>query len=72
MATVTETIRLKCVTCGRCVMRLRHVLSGHDGLESVDATLKGELTVTYDNERTSREALLREVARGGFREAPPG
>jgi copper chaperone CopZ len=69
MATVTETIQLKGVTCGRCVMRLRHVLKDHDGLESANANLIGELTVVYDDERTSREALLKEVARGGFREA---
>jgi copper chaperone CopZ len=69
MSSVTETIQLKGVTCGRCVMRLRHVLKGHDGLESANANLMGELTVVYDDERTSREALLKEVARGGFREA---
>jgi ketosteroid isomerase-like protein len=28
-----------------------------------------ELTVTYDDTRTSREALLKDVARGGFRES---
>jgi metal-responsive CopG/Arc/MetJ family transcriptional regulator len=50
-------------------MRLRHVLKDHDGLESANANLIGELTVVYDDERTSREALLKEVARGGFREA---
>ena len=69
MASITETIQLKGVTCGRCVMRLRHVLKGHDGLEAANATLTGELTVTYDDARTSREALLKEVARGGFRES---
>ena len=69
MASVTETIQLKGVTCGRCVMRLRHVLKDHEGLESANANLIGELTVVYDDERTSREALLKEVARGGFREA---
>jgi copper chaperone CopZ len=69
MSSVTETIQLKGVTCGRCVMRLRHVLKDHDGLESANANLMGELTVVYDDERTSREALLKEVARGGFREA---
>jgi copper chaperone CopZ len=69
MATVQETIQLKGVTCGRCVMRLRHVLKDHDGLESANANLMGELTVVYDDERTSREALLKDVARGGFREA---
>ena len=67
--TITETIKLTGITCSRCVMRLRHVLADHDGLEAANANLMGELTVTYDDERTSREALLKEVARGGFREA---
>jgi copper chaperone CopZ len=69
MASVTETIRLTGITCGRCVMRLRHVLKDHDGLEAATANLMGELTVTYDDERTSRAAVLKDVARGGFREA---
>ncbi len=67
---MTETIQLKGITCGRCVMRLRHVLKDHAGLESANANLMGELTVTYDDALTSREALLKEVARGGFRESP--
>ena len=71
MASVTETIRLTGITCSRCVMRLSHVLEGHEGLEAANANLMGELTVTYDDERTSREALLAEAARGGFRESQP-
>ena len=71
MAVVTETIQLKGITCGRCVMRLRHVLKDHAGLEAANANLMGELTVTYDDEKTSRDALLKDVARGGFREAAP-
>jgi copper chaperone CopZ len=66
---VTETIQLRGITCGRCVMRLRHVLKDHEGLEAANANLMGELTVTYDDSRTSREALLKDVARGGFRES---
>jgi copper chaperone CopZ len=69
VGSVTETIQLKGITCGRCVMRLRHVLKDHEGLEAANANLMGELTVTYDDGLTSREALLRDVARGGFREA---
>ena len=69
MTAVTETIQLKGITCGRCVMRLRHVLKDHAGLESANANLMGELTVVYDDERTSREALMKEIKRGGFREA---
>jgi copper chaperone CopZ len=65
---VTETIELQGIRCERCVLRLGHVLEGHDGLEAANATLMGSVTVTYDDERTTREALLGAMARGGFRE----
>ena len=48
--------------------RLAHVLKGHEGLESANATLTGLVTLTYDDEQTSREALLKDMVRGGFRE----
>ena len=38
--------------------RLAKVLEGHDGLESANATLQGNVTLVYDDERTSRDALL--------------
>jgi copper chaperone CopZ len=69
MATVTETIRLSGIRCGQCVARLRHLLRDHAGLEAARANLLGELTVVYDDEITSREALLAGLARGGFRES---
>lgn len=50
-------------------MRLGHVLRGHEGLESANANLMGEVTLVWDDERTSREALLSAMARGGFHEA---
>jgi copper chaperone CopZ len=65
---VTETIQLQGIRCERCIMRLRHVLEGHDGLEGANATLMGEVTVTYDDAITTREALLGAMARGGFKE----
>ena len=68
MAKVQETIRLKGIRCERCVARLGKVLEGHEGLESASASLRGDLTVTYDDKLTSREALLKEMLRGGFRE----
>ena len=49
--------------------RLGHVLKDHDGLESANATLAGEVTLVWDDELTSREALLGAMARGGFRES---
>jgi copper chaperone CopZ len=68
MATVRETIQVNGIRCERCVMRLGKVLESHQGLESANATLMGEVTLVYDDERTSRDALLHEMARGGFRE----
>ncbi|MBA3734511.1 MAG: cation transporter [Actinobacteria bacterium] len=68
MPLVTETIQVNGVRCERCVMRLAKMLEGHEGLEAANANLLGHVTVTWDDERTSREALLEAMARGGFRE----
>jgi copper chaperone CopZ len=65
----TETIHVTGIRCERCVMRLAHVLRDHEGLESANANLMGEVTLSWDDERTSRDALLAAMARGGFREA---
>jgi copper chaperone CopZ len=64
----TETIQVSGVRCERCVMRLAKMLEGHDGLEAANANLLGQVTVSWDDERTSREALLEAMGRGGFRE----
>jgi hypothetical protein len=68
MATVHETIQVEGVRCERCVLRLGAVLEGHEGLESANATLMGDVMLVFDDERTTRDALLAEMARGGFRE----
>ena len=68
MATVRDTITVTGVRCERCVMRLAKTLEGHDGLEAANANLMGEVQVAYDDERTSRDALVETLARGGFRE----
>ena len=68
MAVVTETLQVSGIRCERCVMRLAGVLEGHEGLESANATLMGQVTLSFDDERTSRDALLDALARGGFRE----
>ena len=49
-------------------MRLAKTLEGTEGLEAANANLMGQVALTYDDERTSREALLETMARGGFRE----
>ena len=68
MAPIQETIRVNGIRCERCVARLGHVLDGHEGLESANATLTGDVTLAWDDEVTSRDALLEAMARGGFRE----
>jgi copper chaperone CopZ len=68
MPVVTETIQVNGVRCERCVMRLAKMLEGHEGLEAANANLMGQVTMTWDDQQTSREALLEAMARGGFRE----
>lgn len=68
MATVTETIQVSGIRCERCVMRLAHTLEWAEGLEAANATLLGRVTLSYDDERTTRDALVELLARGGFRE----
>jgi copper chaperone CopZ len=71
MATVTETVHVRGIRCERCMARLGHVLKGHDGLESANATLTGAVTLVFDDAVTSREALLKDMGRGGFTEQAP-
>jgi copper chaperone CopZ len=66
-----ETIQVSGIRCERCVMRLAGVLEGHEGLESANANLLGQVSLAWDDERTTREALLDAMARGGFRELAP-
>lgn len=66
-----ETIQVTGIRCERCVLRLAKVLEGHEGLEGANATLMGQVTLSWDEERTSREAILAAMVRGGFRELEP-
>jgi len=63
-----ETIQVSGVRCERCVMRLGKMLEGHEGLEAANANLMGQVSLTWDDERTSKDALLEALARGGFHE----
>jgi copper chaperone CopZ len=72
VAVRTETIQVSGIRCERCVMRLAGALQGHDGLEAANANLMGQVVLAWDDERTSREALLERLAQSGFRELPSG
>ena len=59
------------IRCERCVRRLAAVLKGHPGLEQANATLMGQVTLSWDDGQTSRETILEAMARGGFRPVEP-
>lgn len=68
MAIVNETLQVGGIRCERCVMRLAKTLEGAEGLESANANLMGQVQLSYDDERTTRAALVETMSRGGFRE----
>lgn len=68
MASVNETIQVSGIRCERCVMRLAHALEGHEGLEAANANLMGQVMLSWDDDRTKRDAILGAMAKAGFRE----
>jgi len=68
MATRAETLQVTGIRCERCVNRLAATLRGHDGLESANANLMGQVSLRFDDEKTSRDALISAMAKAGFRE----
>lgn len=68
MAVVTETLQVSGIRCERCVMRLAKTLEGHEGLEAANATLMGQVQLAWDDEQTSRAAIVEAMSRAGFRE----
>ena len=49
-------------------MRLAHALEGHEGLESANANLMGQVSLAWDDEHTTREAIVERLAKSGFPE----
>jgi copper chaperone len=68
VASVSETIQVSGIRCERCVARLAGALTALDGLEAANANLMGEVTLAWDDEQTTRAALLEAMASAGFRE----
>ncbi len=67
MTIQTETLQLSGIRCEKCVNRLAVVLKDHPGLEYANANLMGQVVLSYDDEQTSRDALLAKISLGGFR-----
>jgi len=71
VATVSETIQVSGIRCERCVARLAGALTGLDGLEAANANLMGQVTLAWDDQALTREAVLEALAGAGFREIVP-
>jgi copper chaperone CopZ len=72
MAVVNETFEVTGIRCERCVNRLAAALRGHEGLEFASANLMGQVTLHWDDERTSRDRLVAALDGAGFRRRDPG
>jgi copper chaperone CopZ len=68
VATISETFQVSGIRCERCVMRLAKTLEGHEGLESANANLMGQVLLQWDDERTTRDAIVALMEQGGFRQ----
>ena len=71
MATVTDTFHVSGIRCERCVLRLASALEEQPGLASAHANLMGEVTLTWDDDLTTRETLARALSASGFHERVP-
>ena len=71
MATVTDTILVTGIRCERCVLRLATALEDQPGLAAAHASLMGEVTLTWDDDVTTREMLTRALSSSGFHERAP-
>jgi copper chaperone CopZ len=67
VAVRTETLQVTGIRCERCVHRLAAALEGYDGLEYANANLMGQVTLEFDDERTTRDELLAAMGKAGFR-----
>jgi copper chaperone CopZ len=72
MASATDTLLVSGIRCERCVMRLATALEGQAGLEAAHANLQGAVTLTWDDEVTTRENLALALAGAGFHERAAG
>jgi copper chaperone CopZ len=65
MPVQTETIQVSGVRCEGCVQRLGAALEPL-GLESANANLMGQVTLSWDDERLTRDEIVRTLERAGF------
>jgi copper chaperone CopZ len=68
VATQSDTIQVSGVRCERCVGRVAGALRGVVGIESANANLLGQISLAWDDERTSRDAIVEALRKSGFPE----
>jgi copper chaperone CopZ len=66
MAIESETLQVSGVRCERCIGRLAGVLRPLDGIVEANANLMGQLSLSWDAERTSRDAIAEALRKAGF------
>ena len=67
----SETIEVSGIRCERCVGRLAGALRGHEGIEQAIANLMGQVQLSWDDERTDRDAIVATLSRAGFYPVEP-
>jgi copper chaperone CopZ len=71
MATGSATIQVSGVRCERCIGRLAGALRGQDGIEYANANLMGEVSLQWDEDKTTRDEIVAALRRSGFPEITP-
>jgi copper chaperone CopZ len=61
-----EMIQVSGIRCERCVNRLALALETHPGLEQAQANLVGQVYLVWDDDQTTRDALVDRLAENGF------
>jgi copper chaperone CopZ len=64
----SATLRVSGVRCERCIGRLAGALRGHEGIEYANANLMGDVTLEWDDDKTSRDEIAAALRTSGFPE----
>jgi copper chaperone CopZ len=62
----SATVWVSGVRCERCIGRLAVALRAHDGIEYANANLMGEVALSWDEEKTSKDEIVAALRRSGF------
>ena len=67
----SATVMVSGVRCERCIGRLAVALQAHEGIEYANANLLGEVSLAWDEDKTTRSEIVASLARSGFAEIAP-